>query len=462
MGRKRTGIVEPAGFFPDGQPRFKGRLRLGDGTKSPRFEIPVGMTMKQAKKWVDGFQAKEDAEGAVLASKRAAARAKAAEAGIACDGESTDAWFGRYLPTKECGASYRNKCRTQWNRWVSPLIGEKPVASLTRDDIELVRDHLDKAIDDKKIRASTAANVWSIVTSAMKAATNSKERSLRVHSTPLCFGVLPPKRGASRKRPWLYPNEFERLAKCEAVSLDWRRTFTIALYTGLRPGELKALIWADVDLDARVLHISKAYDEHCKEVKTTKTVAGHRIVPIHPELLPLLEVMKRKPHDPVAPILSLSDDRVVVHFRDALKAAGIDRPRLWSLTETEEPADYRTLRDTCATWMALAGIYPTDIKETLGHESLTTTEKYIKVASPFRNASIGTPFPPLPAELLGSDSSQRLSQPPATKRRSPGFTGASSVARACNMTFPPGRRPEFRTIGCRFPWSFLSGGSDGP
>jgi integrase len=78
-------------------------------------------------------------------------------------------------------------------------------------------------------------------------------RSLRVHDAPLCFGVLPPKGGPARKRPWLYPSEWEQLAKCEAVTLEWRRTFCIAAYVGLRPNELKALLWGDVDLDALVI-----------------------------------------------------------------------------------------------------------------------------------------------------------------------------------------------------------------
>jgi hypothetical protein len=58
--------------------------------------------------------------------------------------------------------------------------------------------------------------------------------------------------------------------------------------------------------------------------------------------------MKGEPDEPVTLALSLSDDRVVVHFREALKTAGITRTRLWSLTETEEPVDFRSLRDTCA------------------------------------------------------------------------------------------------------------------
>lgn len=47
-----------------------------------------------------------------------------------------------------------------------PLIGPKPIARLTRDDVEDVRDALDRAIEAKEIRHTTARNVWRYLPSA--------------------------------------------------------------------------------------------------------------------------------------------------------------------------------------------------------------------------------------------------------------------------------------------------------
>jgi hypothetical protein len=45
-----------------------------------------------------------------------------------------------------------------------------------------------------------------------------------------------------------------------------------------------------------------------------------------------------------------------VTFRAHLKSAKVDRARLEADTATEEPIDFRSLRDSYATWSALAGV----------------------------------------------------------------------------------------------------------
>jgi len=72
VGRKRTGTVEPAGAHADGSPRFRFRLRLGDGTKSERYDVPHGLDRKQAGAFVAGLQAEEDAHGKLRARSESA------------------------------------------------------------------------------------------------------------------------------------------------------------------------------------------------------------------------------------------------------------------------------------------------------------------------------------------------------------------------------------------------------
>lgn len=177
----------------------------------------------------------------------------------------------RYLPTVDCGESHRRITGHNRRKWVSPVLGPKPMASITRDDVEDVRDALDRALDAKTIRHGTARNVCSTLTGALKAAYAARDRSLRVHSSPLHFGILPPKRGDSRQRPWLYPNEWRALVECAAVPTEWRRLYAVAPYTGLRPNELRVLTWSDVDTKARQLSVSKAWDEQTKTAKPPKT-----------------------------------------------------------------------------------------------------------------------------------------------------------------------------------------------
>jgi integrase len=400
-GRARTGTTEPAGFDADGKPRFRGRVRLGDGTKGERFDVPAGLDESQARAYVASFQAQEDALGLLLSRKREAERGKAAAEHKPHDGETCDAWHARFIPTLECGELHRRISTGAWKKWISPVIGSKAIRALTRDDVEDIRDRLDRALDAKEIRHSTARNVWGALTGALKAACSSRDRSLRVLSTALHYGVLPPKKGTSRERPWLYPVEWSALAACELVPLEYRQVYAIALYTGLRPGELRALTWGtDVDLDARAISISKALDAETGKIKAPKSARGQRIIPIHPNLVPMLEAMKGEAGTLVVPnLLAGNEHRFAEGFRAHLRAAGVNRARLSADNDTEEPVDFRSLRDSYATHLALTGIGDKVIQRRMGHASASTTDRYIKAAESLDVNAIGEPFPPLPRAL---------------------------------------------------------------
>lgn len=58
----------------------------------------------------------------------------------------------------------------------------------------------------------------------------------------------------------------------------------IMLFAGLRRGEVSALLWSDVDLQNKTITVNKSYDFRENKVKTTKTAAGIRVIPI-PEIL---------------------------------------------------------------------------------------------------------------------------------------------------------------------------------
>lgn len=72
----------------------------------------------------------------------------------------------------------------------------------------------------------------------------------------------------------------------------WIKTL---LYTGMRPGETAALQWQDIDFEKREIHVHAAKESGThNKVKSTKTDAGRRIIPIHAELFPLLQRHRKK------------------------------------------------------------------------------------------------------------------------------------------------------------------------
>ena len=124
---------------------------------------------------------------------------------------------------------------------------------------------------------------------------------------------------------------------------------------------------------------------------------------------------------------SRSTPRPAEAFRDHLALAGCERARLKADDETEEPIDFRSLRDSYATWLAIGGVPDKRIQRRRAQRRERPTDRYIKAAESFDVAAIGVPFP----ELLPALPASRI-QLGSRKDESPGvsrgfFVGAAGI-----------------------------------
>ncbi len=434
MGRPRTGTLEPAGAWPSGAPRWRFRLRLADGTKSERFELPEGYDERQARAQVAKYQADEDVHGGILNAKREKQRERSAAAGVACEGETCDAWFARYAELRTALGTRSEGHVDVWRRWVSPIIGTKPIASLTRTDIIAVRDRLTGARTDGEIAAKTAMTAWSVAVTAplSRAFTDDDPRHAPVRVGPYsanpAHGVKPPVSGDDiaedeRERQALEPDEADALLRLATVPLATQRLYAWAMFTGVRPAELYGLDWTDVR--ERVIKVQRARAMRASEDETraTKNRQSIRDVPIHPHLAPLVEAMRREAGDTgrVFPLTHAREaERRAGELRAYLKAAGITRAELHEGTPTLQPFDVRSFRTCFATWCARSGFDSAWIDAWLGHAPKTTAAKHYMKATGELLAGV---FPRLPKALLGGNGpaiGPRRPQVPATKRTRPG------------------------------------------
>ena len=67
----------------------------------------------------------------------------------------------------------------------------------------------------------------------------------------------------------------------EAAPSRWRPFLVTATFTGMRASELRGLIWADVDLDAGMIHVQRRADAW-KKMGAPKSKAGKRDIPLAP------------------------------------------------------------------------------------------------------------------------------------------------------------------------------------
>jgi integrase len=325
--------------------------------------------------------------------------------------ETCDAWHDRYLAfCSEQGLSTVQTKRDRWHKWISPTIGDKAPGDVTRDDIENVRDALDSAIraytregsGEGRLAPKTAQNAWSELTVSFREMVNSKRRDLRCIQADPTLGIQPPERGTDKSKCYPYPSELLALLACEDVPLEWREVHAVAAYTYARPGELRVLTWEDVDLDDNRIRITKAWDYENEGLKSTKTHET-RDIPIEPELLPLLRAMKERTAGKglVVPALAAyNDNKLAILMRAHFTVAQCSRPRLGVRSTAELRLRFRSWRDAGITWSIIRGDDIVKVQRRAGHKLISTTQRYI-VEAENRGATFGSPFPPLPAGLVG-------------------------------------------------------------
>lgn len=419
MAPPTTGSVETY-TRADGTKYYRARIRLGDGTRE-RVDIPEKYAYSEERRalYAAAVQERENERGELLAKKRARIEAKAAaQPTAATTGAETLSKYRERLNVHRVELGQGPGDTSAWKAWITPHLGALPAASVTREQIERFRDVLDSEIAKHRrsngadgLSSKRASNIWTEVTTTFRAMINAKQRDLRVRADNPCSDVLPPEKGDSRKKTFIYPSEMSAVLASDAP-LEWREAYAIGSYLYLRPGELAVLTWADVNFVAGVVHITKAWDERAKEIKPPKTAKGVRDVPIPSALIPLLKRMGdgKQPSDRVVPILlSMSEDVRAPKIRAHLRAADCTRPRLFEDTATTMGVNFRTLRDSGITWLALARVDVMRMQSRAGHENITTTMGYVKLAEDI-GGKLGKPFGPLPASLVNGASGQASGQ----------------------------------------------------
>ncbi len=321
-------------------------------------------------------------------------RKLAARAGKSCDG-----WVELWNADRERrGLTSARVSDSHWTTYIKTILGSKHPREWARDDFRRLSKFLDGKVRDSVCTWKTATNVWGTATKMADDACNAKDDAIRCRTTNPAADVRGPDTGETTALQYLYPSELEALVACEKVPIQWRRSFATAVYTYARLGELLALTWADVDLEHGMIRITRSFDSNSGLEKTTKSKAP-RPVPIEPELMPLLVTMFAECKGQGAVLRFPTKLHHAQALRDMLELAGVKRESLFKRGISVKPIRFHDLRATGLTWMAVRGDDPLKIQTRAGHSRFDTTQIYIREAETVR-AGFGTPFPPLPADVV--------------------------------------------------------------
>jgi integrase len=130
----------------------------------------------------------------------------------------------------------------------------------------------------------------------------------------------------------------------------------IALYTGMRRGEVTHLDWEEIDLSEKTIHIHPKERWHPKNFKD-------RVIPIPDALIAYLRKLKGKHAGRVVVVGDLSLSMKTIRFLNELGIKG----------------SFHTFRHTYASQMVTAKVDLYIISKILGHSSIRMTEIYAHV-----------------------------------------------------------------------------------
>jgi integrase len=284
-------------------------------------------------------------------------------------------WFERNAPRwrRSTKRGYRIALETH----LLPVFGSMQLSAITTDVIAaFIAERLGTGASDGYV-ASNLRPLSGVFKLAL--------RQGLIASNPL-VALLPeerPKPRRRKRRTWT-PGDIRRLVNAarelgsrKGQVYDYTPLLILAIYTGMRVGELLGLRWQDIDLNESVIRVRWQLCRDTRSLIPPKTDAGSRDLPIPPKLLAYLRryrlscAFSRDEHYVFCAKAGTPLDRGNLRrrgFGAAVERAGLNRPGEPNLTTYD-------LRHAFASVVAHHGIAAVDVAVFMGHEDARVTEQ---------------------------------------------------------------------------------------
>ncbi|MGH2963955.1 MAG: tyrosine-type recombinase/integrase [Solirubrobacterales bacterium] len=238
---------------------------------------------------------------------------------------------------------------------IVPELGHLRLSSVTRAHVQ---NFVDQLVAKGK-SPSTVRNALLPLQTIYRRALSRSE----VLVNPTVGLALPANRG--RRQRVAHPAEAKALL--EALPPEDRPAWAIALYAGLRRGEIKGLRWGDVDFERGLIRVEQGWDDREGPIEP-KSRAGRRRVPLAKPLRSLLAGHKLQSSGGEEDLVFGSGaDRAI----DTLKLTRRAKGR-WKAAGLN-PIGLHECRHTYAALMIAAGVNAKALSSYMGHSSITVT-----------------------------------------------------------------------------------------
>jgi integrase len=254
------------------------------------------------------------------------------------------------------------------NTHITPSIGSYPIAKLN----PLIIQNLITELKKKGLADGTVKRIYSIIHTSLAVA-----EKMQIIQKNVAALIDKPKVGRRELKVWDVPDVKKFIEETKEKS-RYSIIFLLAVYTGMRQGELLGLRWSDIDFEKGVLRIQQTLSHDGKELRAhAKTKTSIRSLAISPETISALKKQRKmilqekmflgneyRNYDLVVctslgtPVIPRHINKVWFHFLSKVMVPKIT---------------FHDLRHTHASLLLKQGIHPKIVSERLGHSSIQMT-----------------------------------------------------------------------------------------
>ncbi len=307
-------------------------------------------------------------------------------------------WMEEYKKNSVKYGTYTNYEKV-YNLYIKDRLGKRKLADIRPEHIQGIYNRLTKDGYSHKTISLTSVVLGGMFKQAYK--------NQMIQRNPVELATIP--RKAAKKKNFRVMTEAEQKIFLQyAANSPYYNLYLVALGTGMRAGELRALEWKDIDFKGKLIHVHGTLKFHKGkgyQKDSPKTATSDRDIPMVEEVY---KTLRRQRKEQAEMMLLLGDkwtpekglENLV--FTSQYARRGFGTPISSSALNTDlkkvvnniqtagtafEPITPHTLRHTFATRGLEKGITPKVMQELLGHTSITMTLDIYSHVLPDKKAS---------------------------------------------------------------------------
>jgi Site-specific recombinase XerD len=285
-------------------------------------------------------------------------------------------WHSTYFPSAEATKTPQtmNTEKGRFYNWISGKIGDIPLQKLTKTQVEGVALHALKSGKSPTTARHILADISQVWNTAASHGLVEGESPVRRIKKP---------RQDNRRMRFLTQEEARLLLDTlRERSLDVHDEALMALFCGLRAGEIYALIWGDVDLGGGTIHIrdtKNKRDRHAFISKDVRTMLERRFSDQTKNMF-VFPSSEGKQRRWVSDTFSRTVDEQGLNDTGEMATDENGKQVPFKIQDRRQRVVFHSLRHTFASWLVQRGTPLYTVAELMGHTTLEMTKRYSHLA----------------------------------------------------------------------------------